>query len=198
MNKFMETNDDRQRELALHRYIRAFDQGDLDAIEAVLNESLRDPELERQIAEVNAAIHEETGLQSIKEDAETVRSLLLRHLPTAVLGDEDVPAPTVGDVAARIQADLVIRRQLLPSDKMANQRLLGVTVSVPAGATTSSIARLAHELDVPASDRYWEIFRREAVMAAMAQEEAQVEILAARKQSGRRKRSRNQSRNANP
>jgi len=195
MNDSIATNGDRQRELALHRYIQAFDQGDLDVIEAVLNEALNDPELDQQIASVNAAMHAEAGLQSIEKDAEVVRSLLLRHMPSAVLPAEEEPAPTVGDVAARIQADLAIRQQLLPSDKTANQRLLGIAVTVPAQATAASIARLAQDLDVPASDRYWEIFRREAVMASMAHEETEVELLAARRQSGRRKRSKNQSGN---
>jgi hypothetical protein len=192
MNDRIGTNDERQRELALHRYIQAFEEGDLDVIEAVLSEALQDSELDRQIASVNAEVHAEAGLHSIEKDAEVVRSLLLRHMPSAVLPAEEDPAPTVGDVAARIQVDLAIRQHLHPSDKMANQRLLGSTVPVPTHATAVTIAWLAKELDVPASDRYWEIFRREAVMASMSHEETEVELMAARKQSGRARRSKSQ------
>jgi hypothetical protein len=186
----MPDDDERRRELALHRYIEAFDQGDLDVMEAVLSEALDDHELERQIAGVNAAIHAEAGLEPIERDAELIRSLILRHMPSTVAQTQDEPWPTVGEVAARIEGNTALRRTLLPPDRLANRQLLGRDDSLPEQATAASIARVAERLEVHASDRYWETFRREAVVVLMAHEEAGMELLAARKQRRSTSRSR--------
>src|SRR5579871_3182137 len=116
-------DDESLRELALHRYIQAVDNGDLEAVLAVLGAALSDPELDRQIALVNEALHDDAGLRELDQDARTVRSLLLHHLPTAAVPDDE-EAPTVATVAARIQGDLLLYQQLLPADRLVNRGLL--------------------------------------------------------------------------
>jgi hypothetical protein len=58
------SNDDaeRTRGLALHRYLRALDSGDLDTIAEVLALAEADPELDRQIASVNDAVSDQSSL----------------------------------------------------------------------------------------------------------------------------------------
>jgi hypothetical protein len=183
-------DNERRRELALHRYIEAFERGNLYGMEAVLSEALDDPELERQITSVNAAIHTEAGLQLIEQDARLIRSLILRHMPSAVDQTEDEPWPTVREVAARIEGNAALRRTLLPHDRLTNRQLLSRNESLPEHATASGIALLAEQINARATDRYWETFRREAVVVLMAHEEAEVELFAARKQGRRRGRPR--------
>jgi hypothetical protein len=176
-----------RREMALHRYIQAFERGDLDALAQVLEEAQFDPELDPQIAGVNAALHDEAGIAGPEIGAQTVRALLLRHMPTAALPPENEPAPTVGDVAARIQGDPAIRQQLLPADRLVNRGLLDSSAPLPIPATTATIGQLAQDLNVMASEHYWELFRREAVIAAMRHGVAGLHLTAARKRSTHRK-----------
>ncbi len=183
-------DDERRQELALHRYIEAFDQGDLDVMEAALTEALDDPELERQITGVNAAVHSEAGLEPFERNAELVRSLVLRHLSSNVDQVEDESVTTVREVAAHIEGNTALRRSLLPLDRLANRQLLGCDDPLPEQATADGIAGLARLLAIHASDRYWETFRREAVVVLMAHGEADMELLAARNQGRRTSRSR--------
>lgn len=175
-----------QRELALLRYVQAFDAGDLDALAAILSEAMNDPELDRQIININAALHAEAGLQPTGEQAQLVRKLLLQHVPSGFHADEEMEQPlTVGSVAARLQADETQGRPLTPSDRQANQLLLTSQEPVPSPINSGLIAKLATRLQVSASDRYWELFRRAAVMLAIARKQGQVQIAAARRHPGK-------------
>ncbi len=180
-------DDESWRDLALHRYIQAVDTGDLEALAEILEEAVFDSKLDRQIAAVNAAMHDEAGLGGLEHDAQTVRVLLLRHMPTAALPAEQQPVPTVGDVAARIQGDQVLRQQLPAADHLVNRGLITSSAPVPIPATTTTIAQLAQELNVVASETYWEIFRRESVTAAMVHGVAGLQLAAARTQPTHRK-----------
>ena len=171
---------ERLREIALHRFMRAFDTGDLEELGMLFQQAGEDPELERMLEEASAALYADAGLSRIEDDARLVRSIMLRHFPQAVLPPDELPAPTVGDVAARIQADPVVNRSLLPPDRQVNGELLKNGSPLPSQPTTSSIAELAKSLPVSASARYWELFRREAVALQMAHGESEALLLAAR------------------
>lgn len=176
--------NDWKREAAVHRYVQAFDDGDLDALAAVLAEAEVDAELDRHIASVNAALHAEAGLQSVEEQAQIVRRLLLQHLPSAFPQPEPAPRPlVVGDVAARLQADRAALRAVVVEDHEANRRLLGNDIPLPLPLTEEALARLATRLGVTAGPRYWEAFRRTAIVLAMARQRGQAEMAAARRQS---------------
>ena len=58
---------ERERELALCRYIQAFDQGDLDGLADAIAQAEDDPELDRQIMAVNETLHAEVGLPTSAE-----------------------------------------------------------------------------------------------------------------------------------
>lgn len=183
--------DDRRRDLAVYRYVEAFDDGDLDALAAVLAEAELDAELDRRVVGVNAALHAEAGLQSIAEHAQVVRRLLLQHLPSGFLPPAPEPGPlVVGDVAARLQADQVALRVAPVEDREANRRLLGDETPVPVPLTEAALARLVTRLGITAGQRYWEAFRRTAIVLAMARQRGQAELAAARRQNARPQRPR--------
>src|ERR687884_308961 len=52
-------DSDLWRERAIHSYIRALDQGDIDTVAAVVQAALNDSELDRLISEVNLAYQDE-------------------------------------------------------------------------------------------------------------------------------------------
>ena len=179
-------NTERQRELAIYRYVLAFDTGNLDELALVLAEAEQDPELDRAIMSINATLHEEAGLQPIQEQAQLVRKLLLQHLPSGFTDSGvDQPSLTVGDVAARLQSDETSGRQLALPDRLVNQRLLGSKEPLPIPINAGKVSELAARLQINASDRYWELFRRAAVILGITRKQNQIQIAAARLQSGR-------------
>jgi hypothetical protein len=54
------------------RYVWAFDRGDLDVLAEVLREAEADPELDRQLVSVNAALYAEAGLPPVREHSRGV------------------------------------------------------------------------------------------------------------------------------
>lgn len=176
-----------RRDRSVERYILALERGDFDAVAAILDEAAMDPELDRLLAEVDAALHAEAGLTIRADDAKTVRALLFRHLPSAFVEPETGP-PTVGDVAARLRADHASGQQpLLPGDLSANDQLLGNRTVLAGRLTPRVIRQLTAPLGVQASDRYWELFRRAAVELGIAREGAGYHQAAARPRSPRRR-----------
>ena len=173
------------RAKAVYRYVQALDQGDMDSVAAVLRDALYDPELSRIIAEVNLAYQEEERLTPIADDAHLVRELIRKHLLSAFEAEEpeDETPLTVGQVAARLQAD----RRVPPADQEANRRLLGSSTPLPAWLSVQAVRQLAKELGVTASERFWRAFRDTAIMLGMGQRHKRAQLAAAREQRARYK-----------
>jgi hypothetical protein len=167
------------REKMIHHYIQALDQGDIDGVAVVLEAALDDPELDRVIAEINLALQEEEQLTPTAVDAQLVRDLLRKHLPSAFHVDErDERLLTVGDVAARLQAD----RRVPTADQEANRRLLGSSAPLPTWLSAQAVSRLIAELGVAASDRFLRAFRDTAIMLGMGHRHSQAQLAAAREE----------------
>jgi hypothetical protein len=180
---------ERRREVAVDRYILAFDQGDLETIAEIVAQAVDDPELDRRLIGINAALHAEFGLRPIEEQGRLVRRLAYRYLPSGVPAPDEPPRPvTVGEVVASLKADHAKGHPLPPGGAAANERLLTSDVPIPVPVTAAVVARMAEDLHVVASDRYWERFRRTAVMLAMARQRDKTLHTAARRQNDGRSR----------
>lgn len=129
--------------------------------------------------------------KAAEKPAELVLRLARENLPGAFLDEED-PAPelTVGDVAARIQADQAAGQSLPAPDVMANRQLLGNATLLPEPITASTVRRLVEKLGVRASERYRELFRRAALALGIAREQSNIDLAAARRQFQPRRRAR--------
>ena len=173
----------------MYRYVRAFDAGDFDAMAEVMTQAEVDPELDRLLVDVNAALHEEAGLPPLQEQAQLVRALLYRHLPSGVQPSEEAVAPlTVGNVAAKLETDHATRTTmagLSARDRLTNRQLQQSGLVLPARLTGRTIVELATRLQATASERYWRLFRETAIVLGMAQERGQVELAARRQKSSR-------------
>lgn len=66
------------REKLIYQYVTALDEGDLDAIDPVLEAAREDPELEQAIAEINLAYLEEEGIAPPRSDTRLVAPGLSR------------------------------------------------------------------------------------------------------------------------
>jgi hypothetical protein len=170
------------REKLIYRYVQAMDHGEAEEIAAVLEAALDDPELDRIITEIDLAYQEEEQLTPIAQDAELVRKLIREHLPSAFEIEETEDKPlTVGDVAARLQVD----RRVPSGDQEVNHLLLGSSVPLPIWLNARAIKKLATELGVTASERFWQAFRDTAIMLGMSRPHNQAQLLAAREERAR-------------
>lgn len=173
---------ERRREVAIDRYVLAFDRGDLDTMAVVLTQAIDDLELDRRLTAVDAALYTETGLQNVAEQEHVVRRLAYQHVPSGFpTPDEPVRAVTIGEVASQLKIANAQGRPLLTGDVVVNERLLASDVTVPTPVTMTVVARLVNALHLTASDRYLESFRRAAVMLAMARQRDQTQRTAARR-----------------
>ncbi len=170
-----------QREKMLLRYIRALDEGDMDGVALILEAALADPELDRLLTEVDRGLAEEEGLTPLAVDAQLVRDLARKHFQSAFVEDAAEPPLTVGDVAARLQAD----NRVPSADQAANRRLLHSAVVVPDWLTGRRIRDLANELGVTASERFWRLFRDTAIALGMGRSQSQAWLAAAREEQRR-------------
>jgi hypothetical protein len=188
-----------EREKAIAQYILAFDRGDLDELAEILDRAAEDPELDRQIAGINGVLHAEAGLPNLEDQAQAVRGLLLRYFPDESSAPAVEPL-TVSEVATRLQADYATSRAVSEHDRELNHQLLASLTLVPSPVNDASIARLVAQLDVSASEAYWEAFRRTAVLLSIVRQRGEIELAAARSQRHVRssKRAREESRTTGP
>lgn len=168
------TDVDRQK--ALQRYISALDEGRLDDISFVLQRATEDSILDQMIVEVNQAIEQEDDLTEFAKDVETVRSLIHKHFDSEFIDDEAEQPLTVGEVAARMQAD----RSVPVPDQPVHQNLLHLAIPLPEFLNIQAIRKLATTLQISASEKFWRSFRDTAIMMGIGRGQAQ--MAAARKQ----------------
>ena len=150
------------RDRALHRYITALEQGDMDGVAAILEMALDDPELDELISEVNEAYQEEEGLTPTAADAKLVRDLLQKNFASAFEDEEAKLEPLqVGKVAARLESD----SRVPSADKEANRSLRDVHIAVPRRLDHQEMEELKKRLHhVEASERFWRRFKDTAIM----------------------------------
>jgi hypothetical protein len=162
------------------RYLDALDAGDLDAVAQLWEQAAADPDLARQLGELtDAAAQELEEASGLRADAERVRGLLQRHLPSA-FAEEAEPGPvTVADVAAKLQADAALRG-FAEIDLTANAKLLADATPLPDQLGQPQLERWAGSLNVSASPRYWKQFRQTAVMLRMSRCQTGAKLAAAR------------------
>ena len=186
MHKNRDNERVRTRELLLDRYVLALDEGDPEetaaVLDAVYEAALDDPEIDRLIAEITRAYREEQRLTQLDADADLVRELLRRHVPSAFISHEHLKRPlTVGEVAGWLQAQGRVR----PGDEGTNHSLLGSTTPLPKLLNSQEVKKLAAGLGVSGSEFYWRVFRDAAITMGIARSNSQVQ-LAAREQRMRR------------
>ena len=119
MNRDFSAN---KREKAIQRYVSGLDSGNIDDVLLILEEAANDPILDQMIIDINQAIELEEGLTPFAKDANLVRNLVQAHFEQSDASEIERPI-TVGDVAARLQAD----RKVPASDQETNKRLLKLT-----------------------------------------------------------------------
>ena len=177
----------RQRtvEKALYRYSSALARGDFDTVAAVLHEAEQDPALEQMILELHAEYQVEEDAIQAATDAEIVRGLLRTHLPSGQDSqvEETTPTPiTIGDVVARLQADVALGGQSDREIKAVSQRLRQSNKALPENLSQRGISRLFEQIGVDVSKRFQKLFRDTAIFLSMGREQGMTRLAATRHQ----------------
>ncbi len=174
-------NTEITRQKAIQRYVRAIDKGDLEEIINILEQATTDPDLDLMLIEANQAVEQEEGLTAFAKDTAFVRQLVQQHFNSNIMSDEPDARPlTIGEVAARMQAD----RNVPKSDQAIHKTLLHFSTPLPEFLNIQAIRKLASELQISASEKFWRIFRDTAIMMGIGRGQAQ--MAAARKQKARK------------
>jgi hypothetical protein len=165
------------------RLLDALDAGDLDAVAALWERAAADPELEGVLGELTDGLAVQEGPEAgWQADARRVEALLRRTMPSAFPAAEPGPL-TVGDVAARVQADGALAGRLSAADREANARLLADRTPLPDDLGLPHFERWRAALGVEAGPHYWRAFRQAAVLLAMGRCQRAGELAAARQAS---------------
>lgn len=158
---------DREREIAFQRYINAIENGDDEAVDAILRFTESDAALCERIGAANEALTDELMPQlapAISADAPLVGDLARRHLPMAF----ETPAPrvlTLGDVARELHK----KREIPAADvemsaKFSDDKTpLPARISLPELRKAGSALQTQLGLVAAQSERFWREFHRAAV-----------------------------------
>ena len=163
------------------RYLDALDVGDLDTVFALWDQAAPDAELLTLLNELNEGLDLEEGIGTdFATDATRVLEMARKHLPSA-FSQEEPPGPlTAADVARRLEAEAEFRR-LGPPDRAVHGRLLADASEVPDDLGQSQIDHWLEGLGVAASPIYRRVFRKVALLMAMARCQQEGRLAAARR-----------------
>jgi hypothetical protein len=181
MNRYVFDEESIRRERLLDLYVWGLDHGDEDAIATALEAALTDPQLNNLIDEINQAFEEEERLSPLANEAETVRTLLRQHIPSAFESQPHHGPLTVRDAASHLQS----KNRVPASDSEAHRLLLNSDSPLPAHLSLIEIKKLAVKLKVKASDFYWKRFQQSAVALWMARSQKQAQLAARSKRKSK-------------
>ncbi len=177
--------ESRLREKALYRYMDAFERGDFEIMARILQQAERDPELEAMIWEVQTAYLAEQEAERQENDIALVWQLLQKHLPSGLLAVEaieEIPPLTVSDVAARMQADVVVEGPLNQELHGVVQQLRQSTIPLPSNLGLQGIRTLFARLGVRASKRMQKLFSETALYLSAGRAQGIAQLAATRRQ----------------
>ncbi len=174
MNRYVFDEEPIRRERLVDLYVWGLDHGDADAIATALDAALTDPQLNNLIDEINQAFEEEESLSPLANEAETVRTLLRQHIPSAFESQPHSAPLAVRDAASHLQS----KNRVPESDLEAHRLLLNSDAPLPIHLTLVEIKKLAVKLKVEATDFYWKRFQQSAVALWMARSQKQAQLAA--------------------
>ena len=172
------------REKALYRYISAFEHGDCDVMEAVLQQAMFDPLLDEMIMEAHEYYLAEEKVTLREQDFTNVLHLVLQHLPSAIPDEEEaIPLPplTVGDVFEKMHEDRALQGSLKQEAKQVRSTLSQVNPVLPENLAIKNIYRLFEQLGVAVSTQLQKLFREKAIFLSMARQQGIAQLAATRR-----------------
>ena len=179
------------QEKALHRYINAFEHGDFDTMEEVLQQAITDSLLEEMILEAHEYFQEEEKITLQKEDVAKVLELIVQHLPSGIPEEEEppgIPSLTVSDVLLGLQEDTTLQVSLRQEAQQVHTKLPSPSPLLPEKLGIRDVSLLFAQLNIPVSAKLQKLFREKAIILAMGRQRGIAQLAAARRQKTHRQR----------
>lgn len=179
------------REKALHRYISAFEHGDFDTMDEVLQQAMTDPLLEEMIMEAHEYFQGEEKATLRQEDAEKILHLIVQYLPSGIPDEEEapgIPPLTIGDVLVSLQEDTTLQRTIRQEAQSLHAKLPPSPPLLPDHLGLSEVSQLFAHLHLQVSARLQKLFREKAIFLAMGRQRGIEQLAAARRQKTKRQR----------
>ena len=176
------------REKALHRYINAFEHGDFDTMEELLQQAMIDSLLEEMILEAHEYFQEEEKITLQQEDVAKILQLIVQHLPSGISAEGepiDIPLLTVGDVLLGLQED-TLHISLRQEVQQVHKKLPSPSPILPEKLGLKDVSQLFAQLNIPVSARLQKLFREKAIILAMGRQRGIAQLAAARRQKTQR------------
>lgn len=173
------------REIALHRYVNAFEHGDFDSMDEVLQQAMTDPLLEEMIMEAHEYFQGEEKATLHKENVEKILDLILRHLPSGIPEEDEaisIPPLTMNDVLLSLQEDTTIQGSLRQEAQRLHTKLSSSPPLLPENLTLKDVSQLFAHLNMQVSARLQKLFREKAIFLAMGRQRGIAQLAAARRQ----------------
>lgn len=179
------------REKALHRYINAFEHGDFDTMEEVLQQAMTDSLLEEMIMEAHEYFQDEEKITLQKEDVAKILELVVQHLPSGIPDEEEpigIPSLTISDVLLGLQEDTTLQSSLRQEVQQVHAKLPSSSPLLPEKLGLKDVSQLFVQLNIPVSARLQKLFREKAIILAMGRQRGIAQLAAARRQKTQRHR----------
>lgn len=173
------------REKALYLYISAFERGDSDKMDAVLQQAMYDPLLEEMIMEAHEYYLAEEKVKLREEDFAKILDLIVRYLPSGIPDEEEViaiPPLTIGDVFDKLQEDRNIQGSMKQEAQQINSKLVQADVPLPENLAMKSVYHLFEQLGVVVSAKLQKLFREKAIFLSMTRQQGIAQLAATRRQ----------------
>ena len=185
------------REKALHRYISAFDRGDFDIMDEVLQQAMIDPLLEEMIMEAHDSLLEEEKATLREEDATKILHLIEQHLPSAI-PDEAISIPdlTISDVLIGLQEDTTLQLSLRQEAQKIHTKVSSSPPLLPEKLGLAEVSQLFVSLNIQVSAKLQKSFRDKAIILAMGRQRGLAQLAAARRQKTQHQRNKKQGEDA--
>ncbi len=177
------------REKALHRYVSAFEHGDFDTMDEVLQQAMTDPLLEEMIMEAHEYLQDGEKATLRQKDAEKILDLVVKHLPSGIPDEEEaisIPPLTMSDVLMGIQEDRTIPGSLRQEAQRIHTQLSSSPPLLPENLGLRDVSLLFTHLNTQASARLQKQFREKAIFLAMGRQRGIAQLAAARRQKMKR------------
>lgn len=174
----------RQREELLCRYDSALERGDFDVMARILQEAESDSLLERMILEFHEASLAEEDATAEQGDAEIVRQLILKCIPSGLAhqASSDPPPLTVSEVIDRLRSEGSLLTSTAQEEGSAIRQLRQSDAPLPKDLSKRSVRQLFEQMGLSLSDRFQKLFREAAIFLSMGREQQSAQMAAARRQ----------------
>lgn len=172
-------------EKALYLYISAFERGDFDKMEAILQQAMDDPLLEEMIMEAHEYYLAEEKVKLREEDFAKILNLIVRYFPSGIPDEEEaiaIPPLTISDVFNKLQEDKSIQGSIRQEAQQINAKLTQTDVPLPENLAMKSVYRLFEQLGVVISARLQKLFREKAIFLSMTRQQGIAQLAATRRQ----------------